>query len=135
MESPAPERSGVVRSGGAGEVRSGGKHLLLELDAREALGGYEASLADSPGRFNGIVGAARAAAAGGLRERAAEHYRALLELAGEPAAREAALAEAGHSPPGRAELQPPGAGGARIARHPPTSALSTAESPMVPAIP
>lgn len=69
--------------------------LLLELGRpAEALAAYEASLSQTPRRFNGLLGAARAAHAAGARERAADHYRALLELAGDSTSRGAEIAEA-----------------------------------------
>ena len=57
--------------------------LLLDLDRpAEALEAYQASNAVWPGRFNTLLGAARAAAAAGDEGAAAENYRRLLELAG-----------------------------------------------------
>jgi len=56
--------------------------LLLALDRpREALDAYEGALAAWPGRFNSLLGAARAARAAGLPDRAGAHYRALLDSA------------------------------------------------------
>lgn len=53
--------------------------VLLELGrAREALAAYEAALADSPGRLNGLAGAGRAAELAGDRARARTYYRDLL---------------------------------------------------------
>lgn len=46
-----------------------------------AVVGYEASLAIYPRRFNGVAGAARAAAAAGQREVARRYYRELIEPA------------------------------------------------------
>jgi hypothetical protein len=62
------------------------RELLAEalLDAgrpRQALEQFDASLAINPGRFNGIFGAARAAAAAGEKKRATQLYRDLLALA------------------------------------------------------
>lgn len=69
--------------------------LLLELERpREALAAYEAALADAPRRFNGLLGAARAARAAGERDKAAAYYGALIELAGASSARSAELSEA-----------------------------------------
>ncbi len=69
--------------------------LLLALERpREALGAYEGSLARWPGRFNSLVGAARAARAAGLDARALDHYRALLEVSSGADSGRPALAEA-----------------------------------------
>lgn len=69
--------------------------LLLELERpAEALAAYEAALADSPRRFNGLAGAARAARAAGDREKTAVYYEALVELASASEARAAELDEA-----------------------------------------
>lgn len=69
--------------------------LLLELERpQEALAAYETALADAPRRFNGLLGAARAARASGNPDEAAKYYGALVELAGGSTARRAALAEA-----------------------------------------
>ncbi len=46
----------------------------------EALTAYEDALAAWPGRFNSLMGAARAARAAGMDDRARDHYRALLEI-------------------------------------------------------
>ena len=57
--------------------------LLLELGRpREALAAYEASLAGAPKRFNGLVGAARAAELAGEPSRARGFYQELLALCG-----------------------------------------------------
>jgi tetratricopeptide (TPR) repeat protein len=57
--------------------------LLLELKRpAEALREYEASLKNSPQRFNGLYGAARAAELAGNTARAREHYDALLSNCG-----------------------------------------------------
>jgi tetratricopeptide (TPR) repeat protein len=56
--------------------------LLMELDRpAEALESYLASLAATPGRFNGLLGAARAAEAAGDTAVAAAYYRQLRERA------------------------------------------------------
>jgi tetratricopeptide (TPR) repeat protein len=69
--------------------------LLMELGrAREALGAYEAALSEAPRRFNGLAGAARAARAVGDVDKAAELYRALLDVAGASRSRAATLLEA-----------------------------------------
>lgn len=69
--------------------------LLLELGRNdEALVAYEASLSDSPRRFNSILGAARAARAAGESARSAEYYRSLVELAGASGSRRAEIGEA-----------------------------------------
>lgn len=55
--------------------------LLLDLGRpQEALAAYEATLADSPKRFNGLAGAARAAELSGNREQARGYYEELLAL-------------------------------------------------------
>jgi tetratricopeptide (TPR) repeat protein len=57
--------------------------LLLESgDARAALAEYEQALRQTPNRFRGVYGAARAAEAAGNRKEAAEYYGKLLALAG-----------------------------------------------------
>ncbi len=56
--------------------------LLLESgDARTAVAEYQAALRQTPNRFRGLSGAARAAEAVGDREKASEYYRKLLDLA------------------------------------------------------
>ena len=55
--------------------------LLLELNKPvEALKEYEASLRDTPNRFNGLYGAARATELSGNRAKAAQYYRQLIAL-------------------------------------------------------
>lgn len=55
--------------------------LLLELkQPAEALNEFETSLRDAPGRFNGLYGAARAAALAGDRKRAEGFYKQLIAL-------------------------------------------------------
>ena len=69
--------------------------LLLDLGhPQEALSAYEGSLATWPGRFNSLVGVARAARAAGLDDRARDHYRALLEVSSAADSSRPALAEA-----------------------------------------
>jgi tetratricopeptide (TPR) repeat protein len=69
--------------------------LLLELNRpAEALLAYEAALADSPRRFNGLAGAARSARAAGDMTKATEYYDALVDLAGASNSRRPELAEA-----------------------------------------
>ncbi len=69
--------------------------LLLELERpQEALAAYEGSLVAWPGRFNSLVGAARAARAAGLDDQAREHYRVLLETSSGADSGRPALAEA-----------------------------------------
>ncbi len=56
--------------------------LLVEVGRpAEALEAYERSLETWPRRYHTLLGAARAAEAAGLEERAVAHYRALAELA------------------------------------------------------
>ena len=55
-----------------------GEMLLIDGNAGEALKEYQASLASDPNRFNGLLGAGRAAEALSKRELAANYYRALL---------------------------------------------------------
>jgi tetratricopeptide (TPR) repeat protein len=55
--------------------------LLLEMgEARPALREFEASLKETPNRYRGIYGAARAAQAAGDRQKAAAYYEKLLAL-------------------------------------------------------
>lgn len=55
--------------------------LLLELKRpQEALAAFEASLKDSPKRFNSLSGAARAAQAAKLTEKARSYYSELVEI-------------------------------------------------------
>ena len=51
--------------------------LLLEGREAEALGEYTASLASDPNRFNGLLGAARAAQKAGRAPVAAKYYAQL----------------------------------------------------------
>ena len=84
----------TARSGADLEDKTG-KHAVtpgMPIPARELLGdmlldmgrpadalvAYEASLREAPNRFNGLVGAARAAAAAGDPARARAHYGALV---------------------------------------------------------
>jgi tetratricopeptide (TPR) repeat protein len=67
--------------------------LFMEQDRPvDALDAYRRSLELYPGRFNGLVGAARAARASGDEAQARAYYRALMEVAG--GGRRAALDEA-----------------------------------------
>lgn len=52
--------------------------LLIDGNAKEALKAYQASLAHDPNRFNGLLGAGRAAERLGDRDVAAGYYRTLL---------------------------------------------------------
>ena len=55
--------------------------LLLEIDQPvKALSEFEASLRNTPNRFNGLAGAAQAAAASGDRKKAARYYAQLVKL-------------------------------------------------------
>ena len=57
--------------------------LLIELQKPgDALREYEASLKNSPNRFNGLYGAAHAAELAGDSVRAREHYDTLLSICG-----------------------------------------------------
>lgn len=70
-------------------------NLLMELNRPgEALEAYEASLDIWPGRYNSVLGAARAAAELGEAARATEHYRSLLTLVDEGASDRAGVREA-----------------------------------------
>jgi tetratricopeptide (TPR) repeat protein len=77
---PIAERQAEV---GKGEVEIPAREMLAEMllmsgkDA-EALEEYERSLASDPNRFNGLLGAARAAEQLGRRDVARRYYRALL---------------------------------------------------------
>lgn len=70
-----------------------GDLLTEQGDAKGALAAYERSLELYPGRFNSLLGAARAARASGNAAAARHHYERLLELAGR-GTRDAALEEA-----------------------------------------
>ena len=62
--------------------------LLLELKRpREALAAFEASLRESPNRFNALYGAAHAAELAGQREQARAYYRQLLRTASKASTR------------------------------------------------
>ncbi len=54
--------------------------LLIDGKADEALKEYQASLASDPNRFNGLLGAGRAAEELGKRDLAAKYYRTLLAI-------------------------------------------------------
>jgi len=69
--------------------------LLVALDRPEdALDAYERSLATWPGRYHSLLGAARAAHAAGLADRARAHYRALLDATAGATSGRAGLEEA-----------------------------------------
>ena len=70
-----------------------GDLLLAQGDAAGALEAYERALVLYPNRFNGLLGAARAAREAGDDARAKRHYAALLEL-GRKSGRTQALQEA-----------------------------------------
>jgi tetratricopeptide (TPR) repeat protein len=57
-----------------------GEMLLEAKRPQEALVAFEASLAKQPNRFRAVYGIARAAEAGGDRNKAAEHYRKLIDI-------------------------------------------------------
>ena len=61
---------------------------------QEALAAYEDALVAWPGRFNSLTGAARAARAAGIDDRARDHYRALLEISSGGDSTRPVLAEA-----------------------------------------
>jgi len=62
--------------------------LLLELGRPdEALAAFEASLAESPNRFNSLAGAARAAVRAGNRDKSREYYQKLVAQAGDQSQR------------------------------------------------
>ncbi len=64
------------------------RHRLELGRPADALREYEAALRSAPNRFNGLYGAARAAAAAGEPERARELYAQLVaQCAGAPGAR------------------------------------------------
>jgi tetratricopeptide (TPR) repeat protein len=79
-----------------------GEMLLEQGRAAEALAAYRRALVHYPRRFNGLLGAARAARAAGDAAGARSHYSALLEVASETTSRTGAtearafLAEARH---------------------------------------
>jgi Tfp pilus assembly protein PilF len=56
--------------------------LLEQRKPAEALKEVEKALAVAPGRYNGILVAARAADASGNRQKAEQYYRDLIALAG-----------------------------------------------------
>ena len=70
-----------------------GDLLMEQKQSSEALAAYTRSLALYPGRFNSLLGAARAARALGDESQARAFYRQLLEVAGggtrQPALKEA----------------------------------------------
>ena len=69
--------------------------LLLELEKpAEALAAYAASLETWPGRYNTLLGAARAAVAVPDAERARRHYAKLLEVVGDAQSARPGVAEA-----------------------------------------
>lgn len=69
--------------------------LLLELkEPAEALREFETSLQSTPKRFNGLYGAARAAALAGDRKRAETHYKQLVALCAHADADRPELSEA-----------------------------------------
>lgn len=69
--------------------------LLLELkQPAAALAEFETSFASTPNRFNGLYGAARAAALAGDKKKAAPYYQKLLALAREADGERPAITEA-----------------------------------------
>jgi len=71
-----------------------GEMLLEAARPQEARTAFEATMKKEPGRFRGLYGAARAAAAAGDRPAAAAHYKQLLELARGSESQRPELAEA-----------------------------------------
>ena len=71
-----------------------GDMLLGLSEPGRALAEYEASLASAPGRFNGLLGAARAAERGGRQDKARSFYSQLLKLGAQAEGRKGELAEA-----------------------------------------
>ena len=62
--------------------------MLLQLGRPlEALAAFEASLRESPNRFNALYGAAHAAEQAGQREQARAYYRQLLQTASKASTR------------------------------------------------
>lgn len=69
--------------------------LLLDLGKpAAAIEAYRAGLETWPGRYNSLLGAARAARASGDEAAAREHYSALLEVVGDPESPRAGIREA-----------------------------------------
>ena len=69
--------------------------MLLDRGmAKEALVAFEATMAKEPNRFNGYVGAAKAAQAVGDKEKATEAYGKLLVMTGDVKSDRPALADA-----------------------------------------
>lgn len=69
--------------------------MLLDRGmAKEALAAFEATMAKEPNRFNGYVGAAKAAQAVGDKEKATEAYGKLLVMTGDVTSDRPALADA-----------------------------------------
>jgi hypothetical protein len=69
--------------------------MLLEAERpQEARTAFDATMTKEPGRFRGLYGAARAAAAAGDRASGAEYYKQLLELARGSQSQRPELAEA-----------------------------------------
>ena len=77
-----------------GHVINAAEHLgflLLELKRpEEALEAFESALKDSPKRFNSLHGAAQAAAAAALADKAKAYYSALVEISAEGTERQGA---------------------------------------------
>jgi hypothetical protein len=76
----ATDKSGVTPGPLAPARELLGDMLLDAGRAADALRAYEATIAKEPNRFRAEYGAARAAAAAGNRDLAAQHYRRLLEI-------------------------------------------------------
>jgi tetratricopeptide (TPR) repeat protein len=94
---PVAERQATV---GKGEVELPAREmlaemLLLEGNPREALEEYERSLQTDPNRFNGLLGAAKAAEQLGDGRKAAEYYRQVLTNC--PSANGAAVSVLAHA--------------------------------------
>ena len=83
-----PRRSVYVLRGSLGD-------LLMELGRpEEALLAYQASLGAWPGRFNSLLGAARASRAAGDARGASRYYAELLAVVGEAETRRPGVREA-----------------------------------------
>ena len=76
----ATDKSGVTPGPLAPARELLGDMLLDAGRSADALRAYEATMVKEPNRFRAVYGAARAAAAAGNRDRAAQHYREVIAL-------------------------------------------------------